>query len=183
VSVIVSLLSLALAAPAAPAMADAPVACIYYTYKNKDWVPLVKLVRSGMVPQGNDERSMLQDIQAAAESCRIRYGWGKKKQEIALRYFAGRVLATDSTFHLKKFGLDYTKLKTLVAALDASTRQAYVAGQVSNDQSAATMAALGTVGIDFGTVPAEERGLFAQKLAQGILGAVVEQEAEAGFAS
>jgi hypothetical protein len=188
VRAIVSLLSLALlapmpavAAPAAAPFADPPVACIYHTYRNKDWPPLVKLVRSGMNPADNGERVMLGNIQAAAEVCRKRYGWGKKRQDAALRYFVGRVLATDSTYHLKKFGLDYEKLEALVAALDPGTRQAYVAGNVSNDQSAATLAALKTLGIDFAAVPAEERALFGQKLSQGVLGLVVEHEGEAAF--
>jgi hypothetical protein len=185
------ILALALATPpafavaptsAAP-MASAPIACIYDTYRDKDWVPLVKLVRSGMNATTPAERIMAENIRTAAGICAKRYGWGKKKQDLALRYFVGRVLSTDSTFNLKKYGLDYPKLKQLVAALDAPTQQAYVAGNVTSEQSAATFAALSTVGVDFNTVPAEEKQGFAQKLSQGILGQLVEQDAETAFAA
>jgi hypothetical protein len=179
-------LTAALAAPvvfATPALAQSkPVECIYNTHKKSDWPLLTKVVRAGMVATNNEERLLVDQIGASVATCRQRYGWGKKRQDVATRYFAGRVLATDSTYHLKKFGLDYEKLKALVAALDAPTRQAYVAGNVTNDQSAATFAALKTLGIDFAAVPAEDRAMFGQKLSQGILGLVVEQEAEAAYA-
>lgn len=180
-------LTAALAAPAfftaTPAFAQTkPVECIYNAYRNKDWPVLTKVVRAGMNATNNEEKLIVEEIGNAVAICKRRFGWGKARQDLATRYFAGRVLATDSTYHLKKYGLNYEKLKDLVAALDPATRQAYVASNVSNDQSAATLAALKTLGIDFAAVPAEERASFGQKLSQGILGLVVEQEAEEAFA-
>jgi hypothetical protein len=168
---------------AAPAAAQQqPVACVYYGMPKGDRPELVKVVRAGIVATNDGERVLVDNIKTSADACRKRYGWGKKRQDAAMRYFAGRVLATDSTYHLKKFGFDYEKLKALVAALDAPTRQAYVAGNVTNEQSAATIAALKELGVDFAAVPAEERAMFGQKLSQGVLGLVVEQEGEAAYA-
>jgi hypothetical protein len=43
------------------------------------------------------------------------------------------------------------------------------------------MAALATIGIDFNAIPAEERAAFAQKLAQGILGQILQLEGQKAF--
>jgi hypothetical protein len=180
-------LSLALAAApalfaAAPAVAQQrPVACVYYGMPKGDRPELVKVVRAGIVATNDGERVLVDKIRASADACRKRYGWGKKRMDAAMRYFAGRVLATDSTYHLRKYGFDYEKLKALIVALDAPTRQAYVAGNVTNEQSAATIEALKALGVDFAAVPVEERAMFGQKLSQGILGLVVEQEGEAAY--
>ncbi|NML04837.1 hypothetical protein [Sphingomonas sp. G-3-2-10] len=158
-----------------------PVACIYYGLKKNDWPTLVKVVRAGMNGDSPTEKEQINQIGQATARCRARYGWGKTRENAALRYFAGRVLGSDSTYNLKKYGLTYSKLVELVEALDPATRQAYVSGQVSNEQSAATMAALATIGIDFNAIPAEERAAFAQKLAQGILGQILQLEGQKAF--
>ncbi|MCW3848821.1 hypothetical protein OF829_16405 [Sphingomonas sp. LB-2] len=171
----------------APAHAQAdrndPIACIYRVYHKSDWAVLVKVVRQGLVGQTGDEKAEVDRIGAATKRCRSQYGWGKKKEDLALRWFAGRVLSGDATFNLKKYGFDFEKLQALVARLDAPTRAAYLSGQVSNEQSQATLAALAAVGIDFASIPAEDRAMFAQKLSQGILGLVLQQEAEAAFSA
>lgn len=174
--------ALAAASPLAPATADSPVVCLWAGYRNKEWDVLVPLVRAGMNPQTNDQRILLDKIRVVSDNCRKRYGWGKKRQDLALRYFAGRVLATDSTYQLKHHGLDYPKLKAVVDALDAPTRRAYVDNKVTADQSAATFAALKAAGIDFDLVPDEEKPGFARALSQGVLGLVIEQQAEADYA-
>lgn len=158
-----------------------PIACIYRVLPKRDYAVLVKIVRQGMVGQTGDEKAEVERIGAATVRCRGQYGWGKKKEAAALRWFAGRVFSGDATFNLKKYGLDFEKLKAVVVRLDAPTRAAYVSGNVSNDQSQATMAALAAEGIDFSAVPVEERAMFAQKLSQGILGLVLQMEAEAAF--
>lgn len=168
-------------AQAQEANRDAPIACIYRVLPKPDFEIIVKVVRQGMTGQTADEKNEVDRIRAANARCRAQYGWGKKKQDMAMRWFAGRVLSGDSTFALKKYGFDFEHLKALVAQLDGPTRAAYISGTVSNEQSQATMKALGAVGIDFSAIPAEERGLFAQKLSQGILGAVLQIEAEAAF--
>lgn len=162
---------------------DAPIACIYRVLLKPDYPMLVKIVRQGMVGQTPTEKAEVQRIGDASNSCRVKFGWGKKKQDAALRWFAGRVLSGDTTFNLKKYGLDFPKLKAVVARLDAPTRAAYVSGTVSNEQSQATLAALAAEGIDFSAIPAEERGTFAQLLSQGILGLVLQIEAEAAFSA
>lgn len=158
-----------------------PVACIYYSLKKNDWPTLVKVVRAGMNGESSTEKEQISQIGQATARCRSRYGWGKPRENAALRYFAGRVLGSDATFNLRKYGLTYPKLVELVDALDPATRQAYVSGQVSNDQSAATMAALAKIGIDFSAVPAEEKSVFVQKLAQGILGQILQLEGQKAF--
>lgn len=170
-------------APAQEADHNDPVACIYRVLRKPDYPMLVKIVRQGMVGQTGDEKAEVELIRAASGRCRVQYGWGKKKEDAALRWFAGRVLSGDATFNLKKYGLDFPKLKAVVGRLDAATRAAYVSGKVSNEQSQATLAALAAEGVDFSTVPAEERGMFAQKLSQGILGLVLQIEAEAAFSA
>lgn len=173
------------AAPAAAqeAEANSPIACIYRVLPKPDFPLLTKVVRQGISGQTNAEKNEVDRIGAATARCRGQYGWGKKKEDAALRWFAGRVLSGDTTYSLKKYGLDFFKLKALVAQLDGPTRAAYVSGTVSNDQSQATFAALKSVGIDFDAVPAEERAMFAQKLSQGILGLVLQIEAEAAFSA
>lgn len=183
--ILATMLAVITATPALAQEADRsdPVACIYRVLRKTDYPMLVKIVRQGMVGQTPTERAEVDMIQAATGSCRSQYGWGKKKQEVALRWFAGRVLSGDTTFNLKKYGLDFERLKAVVARLDAPTRKAYVSGTVSNEQTQATLAALAAEGIDFQAIPAEERGMFAQKLSQGILGLVLQLEAEAAFGS
>ena len=160
-----------------------PVACIYRVLHKSDYATLVKIVRQGMVGQTGDERIQVDQIGAAAKRCRAQYGWGKKKEDAALRWFAGRVLSGDATFALKQYGLDFEKLKAVVARLDAPTRAAYLSGTVTNDQSQATLAALAAEGVDFSAIPVAERGVFAQKLSQGILGLVLQLEAEKAFSA
>lgn len=176
--------ALAGAAPAqAQAERDSPIACVYRVLHKDDYAMLVKVVRQGMKGQTSAEEEQVNSIGAATLRCRKQYGWGKKREDAALRWFAGRVLSGDSTFTLKKYGLDFERLQALVAQLDAPTRAAYLSGNVSNEQSQATLAALSAVGIEFSSIPAEERGMFAQKLSQGILGLVLQQEAEAAFSA
>ncbi|MES2443481.1 MAG: hypothetical protein V4574_11685 [Pseudomonadota bacterium] len=171
-------------APAAPVIAAGPpIECIYNVLHKNDWPTLVKVVRQGITGVTNGEKMQVELIGSATERCRKQYGWGKKRQDIAVRYFAGRVLSGDAVFNLKKYAIDHAQLEALVARLDAPTKQAYVAGQVSNEQSAATFAALDALGLGLDKVPAEERQAFAQKLAQGVLGTIVAQEAEAAFAA
>ena len=171
-------------APAhAQADRDDPIACIYKVHHKTDFPLLVTVARQGLVGRTNAEKGEIDRIQISAKRCEAQYGWGKKKQEAALRWFVGRVLSGDATFNLKKYGLDFEKLQALVARLDAPTRAAYLSGKVSNEQSQATLAALAAVGIDFASIPAEERAMFAQKLSQGILGLVLQQEAEAAFSA
>lgn len=171
-------------APAhAQANSDSPIACVYRVVHKDNYSMLVKVIRQGMKGQTADEKEQVNRIGEGAMRCRKQYGWGKKKEDAALRWFAGRVLSGDSTFNLKKYGLDFEKLQALVARLDAPTRAAYLSGNVSNEQSQATLAALSAVGIEFASIPAEERAMFAQKLSQGILGLVLQQEAEAAFSS
>ncbi|MDF7774017.1 hypothetical protein P1X14_02055 [Sphingomonas sp. AOB5] len=158
-----------------------PVACIYYGLKKGDWPMLVKVVRSGMNGETSAEKVLVDQIGQSTARCRARYGWGRPRESAALRYFAGRVLGSDSTFHLKKYGLTYPKLVELVDLLDPATRRAYVSNQVTSEQSAETMAALAKVGIDFNAVPAEERAAFAHKLAQGILGQILQLEGQKAF--
>jgi hypothetical protein len=160
---------------------NSPIACIYKTHRKSDFPMLVKVVRQGLVGQTAAEKAEVDRIGSATHSCRSKYGWGKKKEEAALRWFAGHVLSENATYELKKYGLDREKLKAVVARLDAPTRAAYVSGRVSDTQSQATLDALKAEGIDFGAIPAEERGMFAQKLSQGILGSVLQLEAEAAF--
>lgn len=171
-------------APAqAQADSDSPVACVYRVVHKDDYAMLVKVVRQGMKGQTADEKEQVNRIGEATMRCRKQYGWGRKKEDAALRWFAGRVLSGDATFSLKKYGLDFAKLQALVAMLDAPTRAAYLSGNVTDEQSRATLAALAAVGIDFASIPAEERATFAQKLSQGILGLVLQQEAETAFSA
>jgi len=160
-----------------------PVACIYRVLPKPDYPLLVKIVRQGLVGQTGAEEGEVEKIGTATAKCRSQYGWGKKKEAAALRWFAGRVLSGDTTYNLKKYGLDFIKLKAVVARLDAPTRAAYVSGSVSSEQTQATLAALAAEGIDFATIPAEERGMFAQKLSQGILGLLLQLEAEAAYSA
>ncbi|MEZ0243127.1 MAG: hypothetical protein ACAH11_07100 [Sphingomonas sp.] len=162
---------------------NSPIACIYKTLRKPDFPLLVKIVSQGLVGQTSAEKAEVDRIGAATHSCRGKYGWGKKKEDAALRWFAGHVLSENTTYELKKFGLDRDKLKAVVARLDAPTRAAYVSGRVSDGQSQATLEALKAEGIDFAALPAEERGHFAQKLSQGILGMVLQIEAEAAFSA
>lgn len=170
---------------AAPAFAQAdhnsPIACTYRVLRKDNYPLLVKVIRQNMTGQTGDEKAIVDRIGEASVRCQKQYGWGRKKQDISLQWFAGRVLSGDATFNLKQYGLDFARLQALVAQLDAPTRAAYLSGNVSNEQSQATLRALTAVGIDFAAIPAEERGAFAQKLSQGILGLVLQQEAEAAF--
>jgi hypothetical protein len=177
------LAALTCAAPAhaQEAEGNSPIACIYRVLPKPDFPLLTKVVRQGINGQTATEKNEVERIGAATQRCRSQYGWGKKREEAALRWFAGRVLSGDTTYHLKKYGLDFFKLKALVAQLDGPTRAAYVSGTVSNAQSQATFAALKSVGVDFDAVPAEERAMFAQKLSQGVLGLVLQIDAEAAF--
>lgn len=180
--------SVALAAPllstAVPAQAAAPpIECIYNVLHKTDWPILVKVVRQGIQGETSAERIQIDSIHAATDRCRRQYGWGKKRENIALHWFAGGVLSAHATFELKKYGLDHEHLRALVARLDAPTRQAYLSGQVSNEQSAATFAALAATGISIDAVPAEERSVFARELSQGVLGEALKMQAEADFAA
>ena len=160
---------------------NAPIACVYRTLRKNDFPMLVRIVRQGMRGQTADEKEQVNRIGEAAMRCRQRYGWGKPREDAALRYFAGRVLTSNATFELKDFGLTFTKLSELVARLDAPTRAAYLSGQVSNDQSRLTLEALAAVGVDFAAVPEDKRAMFGQKLSQGIVGLLLQQEARAAF--
>ncbi|MBO9712138.1 hypothetical protein [Sphingomonas sp.] len=176
------MLALALAATPMPAMASVPVACVYDSFRKTDWATMVKVARNGLNGTTADEKDMVSRIGETAQMCRVRYGWSTERMNVAIGYFVGRVLSSNCTHDLRDRGVDFDKLKTMLGALSKEEREQLIGGAQAQ-MAPLYSKALAAGGIDPASIPEADRAAFDEKLKQGLLGLIIEQDAEARFAA
>jgi hypothetical protein len=170
---------------ASPAFArdERPVACIYAKSHQIKRPDLVALVRSGFNPTTGNEKNAMLSLADAVRSCRAQYGWADKRQGVALHYLSGRVLREDAVYRGKKFGLTDEILTGFVGTLDPAGRAAYVAGRPTPELNRAAVAYLNGAGVATDSLTAEDMTALGSIVGEGVTGIVVQQDAEAGFAT
>lgn len=180
-------LSLALSAGVvltpAPALAAAtPIECIYAGLdKGQNWDLTVKVVKQGIRSESNIEEEQVNRIGEQVMRCRKRYGWGKAREDAALRYFVGRVLVKDATDHLHDYGFSFAILKEVVDALYESDRATFATGSAQPQIVTKVIGMLKEKGVNVDGVAEGDRTMFGQMVGQAVVGLAMQQKAEADY--
>ena len=183
------LLAMSLVATAltgAPAMAARddlpPVACVVQRTDKVPRAELLELVKSGFAPTTNAGKTTMSNLGQVISSCRAKYGWGKAKQDIAIRYFSARLLHDDAIVQGGKFAITDAMMTAYVAALDAATRDSYARGQVTPEMNRAAFAHLLNAKVGLEGRPAEELQAIGRAVNSSIYAIIVEQDSEKAYA-
>ena len=178
-----SLVATALIGAPAPAKTDLPPhACIVQRTDRLSRPELLDLVKSGFAPTTNAGKTTKQAVGEVITSCVAKYGWGKAKQDIAIRYFSARVLHDDAIVQGGKFAITDAMMTAYVASLDATARASYARGQVTPEMNRAAFAHLQSANIVLEGRPSEEIQAIGQALNSGVYAIIVEQESIQAYA-
>ncbi|MDB5703084.1 MAG: hypothetical protein JWN66_200 [Sphingomonas bacterium] len=159
-----------------------PHACIVQRTDRLSRPELLELVKGGFAPTTNDGKATMRAVGEVITSCVTKYGWGKAKQDIAIRYFSARLLHDDAIVQGGKFAITDAMMTAYVASLDAGMRASYAKGQVTPEMNRAAFAHLQTASIALEGRSAEEIQAIGRALNSGVYAIIVEQESIKAYA-
>jgi hypothetical protein len=168
----------------APAVAKAdlpPHACIVQRSDKISKAELLALVKGGFAPATNAGKTTMRAVGEVISFCVAKHGWGKGKQDIAIRFFSASVLHDDAVDQGAKYAITDTMMLAYVASLDAPTRDSYARGQVTADMNRAAFAYLQRAGVQVEGRSAEEVQAIGQALNAGIYAIITEQDSERAY--
>ena len=174
-------LALLAAAPAA-AKNDRPVECVFKNTLRVQRAVMASLVKNGFDAKTSDEKMAHGMIGTAIAACVAQYGWGDKRQAIAVRFMSGRVLREDAAYHGRPVGLTAEMIAGYVAGLDAAARAAYTSGQATSAHNQAAFAYLKAQGMAVDAMAPDDIRRIGELMNEGVAGTIMEQDADAAYA-
>lgn len=174
-------LSVAAPAVAAPIEDDGVVACVYNGVRSADPAVLLAVASKGFDGEGSEEQRVVQQVGAQLTRCRGLHGWGRAREAAALRYLSGMAMTAEAVKALEPYGVTAEMFESIHEALDPASRDAFVNGTVTAEQSRQALEVLAAAGVTLDSIPAEAHAGFGAKVGQGVAGRVVTHHAIAQY--